>query len=102
MAEQELAGIRVIVAGAGLAGLVAARDLEAAGANGTIVEARGRGGGGCPTISAGVGGGARPRGTSRRPGRTSRSWRPGIASADVSTRFGPALRAAFTPRPAPT
>jgi monoamine oxidase len=57
MAEQELAGIRVIVAGAGLAGLVAARDLEAAGANVTIVEARDRVGGRVHTIRTGFAGG---------------------------------------------
>ena len=42
MAAGELSGKRVIVAGAGLAGLSAARDLEEAGARVTVVEARDR------------------------------------------------------------
>src|SRR5690349_13170788 len=57
MAEQELSGVRVIVAGAGLAGLTAARDLEAAGAKVTIVEARDRVGGRVHTIRTGFAGG---------------------------------------------
>jgi monoamine oxidase len=42
---KDLAGTAVIVAGAGLAGLTAARELEARGATVTIVEARDRVGG---------------------------------------------------------
>jgi monoamine oxidase len=45
MATRELSGVRVIVAGAGLAGLAAACDLEAAGAIVTVIEARDRVGG---------------------------------------------------------
>ena len=40
-----LKGVSVLVAGAGLAGLAAARDLAALGANVTIVDARDRVGG---------------------------------------------------------
>ena len=45
MSTRDLAGVSVIVAGAGLAGLAAARELEARGAAVTIVEARNRAGG---------------------------------------------------------
>ena len=45
MRSRDLAGVSVIVAGAGLAGLAAARELEARGAAVTVVEARGRVGG---------------------------------------------------------
>src|SRR6476661_1978768 len=45
MAGRDLSGVSVIVAGAGLAGLSAARELEARGAAVTVVEARGRAGG---------------------------------------------------------
>ena len=45
MSSRELAGKSVIVAGAGLAGLTAARALEARGAAVTVVEARNRVGG---------------------------------------------------------
>lgn len=48
-----LRGARVIVAGAGLAGLAAARELEAGGADVTIVEARDRVGGRVHTIRDG-------------------------------------------------
>ncbi len=53
MAVEELPGRRVIVAGAGLAGLSAARDLEAAGADVTVVEARDRVGGRVHTVRTG-------------------------------------------------
>jgi monoamine oxidase len=45
MRTRYLSGVSVIVAGAGLAGLSAARELEARGAAVTVVEARGRVGG---------------------------------------------------------
>ena len=45
MPSRDLKGVSVIVAGAGLAGLSAARELEARGAAVTLVEARGRVGG---------------------------------------------------------
>jgi monoamine oxidase len=45
MGRRDLSGVSVIVAGAGLAGLAAARELEARGAAVTVVEARGRVGG---------------------------------------------------------
>src|SRR5215203_7131752 len=45
MASRELAGKSVIVAGAGLAGLSAARALESRGAAVTVIEARNRVGG---------------------------------------------------------
>ena len=44
-ADSSLGGTSVLVAGAGLAGLVAARDLAAMGAAVTVVEARDRVGG---------------------------------------------------------
>jgi monoamine oxidase len=53
MASGRLAGVRVVVAGAGLAGLTAARDLEADGAEVTIVEARSRVGGRVHTLRDG-------------------------------------------------
>jgi monoamine oxidase len=48
-----LRGVRVIVAGAGLAGLAAARELEAHGADVTVIEARDRVGGRVWTIRSG-------------------------------------------------
>ena len=42
MSGRDLPGSRVVVAGAGMAGLSAARALEARGAEVTIVEARER------------------------------------------------------------
>jgi monoamine oxidase len=51
--NRRLQGRRVLVAGAGLAGLAAARDLEAAGATVSIVEARDRVGGRVWTIRDG-------------------------------------------------
>ena len=50
----ELSGVRVAVAGAGLAGLCAARDLEAAGAQVVVLEARSRVGGRVRTIRSGL------------------------------------------------
>jgi monoamine oxidase len=49
--------MRVVVAGAGLAGLIAARDLEAHGAEVTVVESRDRVGGRVHTIRTGFAGG---------------------------------------------
>jgi monoamine oxidase len=51
--RKQLSGTRVIVAGAGLAGLAAARDLEADGAAVTVLEARDRVGGRVLTIRDG-------------------------------------------------
>jgi monoamine oxidase len=53
MPSRDLAGRSVIVAGAGLAGLSAARSLEARGAAVTVVEARGRVGGRVWTLREG-------------------------------------------------
>lgn len=50
-----LTGIHVVVAGAGLAGLAAARDLEMRGARVTVVEARERVGGRVWTLRDGLG-----------------------------------------------
>jgi monoamine oxidase len=50
MTARELSGVRVIVAGGGLAGLAAARDLEAAGAMVTVIEARDQVGGRVRTV----------------------------------------------------
>src|SRR5262245_31254847 len=49
----DLAGASVIVAGAGLAGLVAARDLTRLGAQVTVVDARERVGGRVRTVRSG-------------------------------------------------
>jgi monoamine oxidase len=57
VAVEELSGKRVIVAGAGLAGLSAAQDLETSGATVTIVEARDRVGGRVHTLRTGFAGG---------------------------------------------
>ncbi len=48
-----LTGVRVAIAGAGLAGLAAARDLESHGADVTVVEARSRVGGRVHTLRDG-------------------------------------------------
>ena len=48
--DSRLAGVSVLVAGAGLAGLAAARDLTAMGATVTMVDARDRTGGRVSTI----------------------------------------------------
>src|SRR5205814_1669729 len=52
-----LAGATVLIAGAGLAGLAAARDLSALGANVTVIDARDRVGGRVWTIRDGFGDG---------------------------------------------
>src|ERR1700716_3352075 len=49
-----LNGVSVLVAGAGLAGLAAARDLAALGADVTVIDARDRVGGRVWTIRDGV------------------------------------------------
>lgn len=53
MADARVSGKRVIVAGAGLAGLTAARDLEARGADVMVIDARRRVGGRVHTIREG-------------------------------------------------
>ena len=55
MRRRDLAGTSVVVAGAGLAGLSAARALEARGAAVTVVEARDRVGGRVYTVRTGFG-----------------------------------------------
>src|SRR5436190_957795 len=57
MGRRELAGSSVVVAGAGLAGLSAARALEARGAAVTLIEARARVGGRVWTLRDGFAGG---------------------------------------------
>ena len=52
-APHPLAGVNVLVAGAGLAGLAAARDLVGLGANVTVVDARARVGGRVSTLREG-------------------------------------------------
>jgi monoamine oxidase len=56
MSAGSLHGVQVIVAGAGLAGLSAARELEARGATTTVIEARDRVGGRVWTIRDGFAG----------------------------------------------
>ena len=51
--NRDLHGIHVVVAGAGLAGLVAARELERLGARVSVIEARDRIGGRVHTFLAG-------------------------------------------------
>src|SRR5881397_3837149 len=51
--QRSLEGVSVLVAGAGLAGLVAARELAAAGATLTVIDARDRVGGRVWTIRDG-------------------------------------------------
>jgi monoamine oxidase len=57
MSSAALRGTRVAVLGAGLAGLVAARDLEADGAKAIVLEARDRVGGRVHTVRSGFVGG---------------------------------------------
>ncbi len=57
MGQRRLSGVKVIVAGAGLAGLAAARDLEREGADVTVAEARDRVGGRVQTLRSGFAGG---------------------------------------------
>jgi len=59
---RDLKGTKVIVLGAGLAGLAAARDLEADGATVTVVEARDRVGGRVVSIKKGFHGGQHAEG----------------------------------------
>jgi monoamine oxidase len=54
--QKSLANVRVLVAGAGLAGLAAARALEADGADVTLIEARDRVGGRVWTLRDGLSG----------------------------------------------
>ncbi len=56
-APQTLSGVSVLVAGAGLAGLAAARDLAVCGAAVTVVEGRDRVGGRVWTVREGFAGG---------------------------------------------
>lgn len=91
--SSRLRGVRVLVAGAGLAGLSAARDLERDGAVVTLIEARDRIGGRLWTIRTGFADGQHAEGGADI---IEREQAPVVALArDLGLRLAPILRGGF-------